>query len=318
MMGEQFRSDKIPATTPAAVVFSLRNHRKSSRQSSEINLGDDTMNKWLKRATFPLIVVCIVAVQAAGQDRRSSNDPLACRDNWHGERLANHCEIKEQTLAASGGPIKVDGRQNGGVSIKGWDRNEILVRERLQTSAPSQAEADSLARQIVVETGGANIFASGPANRQDYYWSVSYEVFVPRRSDLSLASHNGGISIVDVNGQLEFKAVNGGVALKRVGGRVRGATTNGGLMIELTGDRWDGEQLDVQTTNGGITMSLPENYSAHLETGTVNGNLSIDFPVSVQEKIPKELAVNLGSGGPTIRAMTTNGGIRIRRSGANF
>jgi hypothetical protein len=64
-------------------------------------------------------------------------------------------------------------------------------------------------------------------------------------------------------------------------------------------------------------MSLPENYSAHLETSTVNGGLSIDFPVTVQGRITKELAFNLGSGGATLKAMTTNGGVRIRRIGAN-
>jgi DUF4097 and DUF4098 domain-containing protein YvlB len=85
------------------------------------------------------------------------------------------------------------------------------------------------------------------------------------------------------------------------------------LHIELSGDRWDGEALDVSTTNGGVSMSIPENYSAHLETGTVNGHLNIDFPVTVQGNITRELAVNLGSGGATIRAMTTNGGVRIRR-----
>ena len=98
---------------------------------------------------------------------------------------------------------------------------------------------------------------------------------------------------------------------------MRGGTTNGGLVVELSGDRWDGEELDVKTTNGGIVMSVPDNYSAHLETGTVNGNLSIDFPVTVQGRITRELAVNLGSGGPTVRAVTTNGGIRIKRTGSN-
>jgi DUF4097 and DUF4098 domain-containing protein YvlB len=146
---------------------------------------------------------------------------------------------------------------------------------------------------------------------------VSYEVFVPRRSDLSLDTHNGGITISDVKGRIEFTALNGGVVLKRVGGNVHGGTTNGGLVVELAGDRWDGETLDVKTTNGGIVMSVPENYSAHLETGTVNGSLSIDFPVTVQGRITRELAVNLGSGGATLKAMTTNGGVRIRRIGTN-
>jgi DUF4097 and DUF4098 domain-containing protein YvlB len=262
------------------------------------------------------MLTIVTALSAFANNDEDKDKSMACRDDWHSDRLLSHCEIKEQTLPAAGA-ISVDGRQNGGVSVKGWDRNEILARARIQTAAPTQAEADALAQQITIQTAGAKIFANGPESRRDYYWSVSYEVFVPRHSDLSLTAHNGGIAISDVQGKLDFTTSNGGVALRRVGGTVHGGTTNGGLSIELSGDRWEGEEMDVKTTNGGISMSLPENYSAHLETGTVNGNLSIDFPVTVQGRITRELAVNLGSGGPTIRAMTTNGGVRVKRGSGN-
>ena len=270
------------------------------------------MNKLLSRAVLVVMMTCVLGVTGFSQQEKS-NDSLTCRDNWHNDKLVSHCEIKEQTLAATDSTITVDGRVNGGVSVQGWDRNEILMRARIQTAGSSEAEANELARQVTIETAGSKIFASGPPNRTDSWWSVSYEIFVPRRSNLSLKTNNGGISITDVNGQLEFSALNGGVNLRRVGGTVRGGTTNGGLNVELSGERWDGEALDVKTTNGGVSMWIPENYSAHLETGTVNGRLSIDFPVTVQGDITRELAVNLGSGGATIRAMTTNGGVRIRR-----
>ncbi len=270
------------------------------------------MNKWLRRSAFIFMLTIVTALPAFADQDKSS---MGCRDKWEDDRFT-HCEIKEQTLAPSG-TLSVDARQNGGVSVKGWDRNEILLKARIQASGSSQAEADDLAKQVRIETSGAKIFATGPESRREAHWSVSYEIFVPRKSDLSLVSHNGGISIIDVQGRLDFTAVNGGVSLRHVGGSVRGGTTNGGLSIELTGDRWDGEELDVKTTNGGISMSVPENYSAHLETGTVNGNLSIDFPVTVQGRITREIAVNLGAGGPTIRAMTTNGGVRVKRGTGN-
>lgn len=273
------------------------------------------MNKLPRRIAFAIMLVGALSAQVFAQ--KDGKNSFACREGHDGPR-AVHCEIKEQTLPAAGGTIKIDGRQNGGVSVKGWERNEVLVRARIQATAPTQAEADALANQIVINTSGANIFASGPETRKDHSWSVSYEVFVPRRSDLSLKSHNGGIAISDVHGRLDFEALNGGVVLSRVGGNVHGSTTNGGLVVQLTGDRWDGEGLDVKTTNGGITMSVPANYSAHLETGTVNGSLKIGFPVTVQGNITRELAVNLGSGGPTIRARTTNGGVTINRSELAF
>ena len=267
-----------------------------------------------------LLVTAGVAGLAQKTDRVKNKDgSLACREgqNWYNDRLSSICEIREQTLAMSGGTIAIDGRQNGGVSVKGWDKNEVLVRARVQTAAPTEAEAGQLAQQIRIETGGAKIFANGPENRRDYHWSVSYEVFVPRRADISAETKNGGISIADVNGKIDFTALNGGVVLKRVGGMVRGSTTNGGLVIELAGDRWDGDSLDVSTTNGGVTMEIPENYSANLQTGTVNGNISVDFPVTVQGQITKALTVNLGSGGPLVKAFTTNGGVRVKRLNAN-
>jgi hypothetical protein len=243
---------------------------------------------------------------------------LSCRDNsYYNDRLAGFCEMREQTLAPTGAPIGIDGRQNGGVAVKGWDQNQVLVRARVRTGAPTESDAEALAKQIRIETSGAKIFASGPDSRKDYNWEVSYEVFVPRRADLSVETHNGGISIADVNGRIEFTALNGGVALKRIGGAVHGSTTNGGLAIELGGDRWDGESLDVRTTNGGIVMSVPENYSANLQTGTVNGSVSVDFPVTVQGQVTKQIALNLGSGGATVKAMTTNGGVHLKRPTAN-
>jgi DUF4097 and DUF4098 domain-containing protein YvlB len=276
------------------------------------------MYRFLGRSVLIAALVIFTGVAVFAQKEKGKDKSLTCNENsWYNDRLVGNCEIREQTLAPSGGTIAIDGRQNGGVSVKGWDQNQVLVRARVQTGAPTAEEAKSLAGQIRIETSGAKIFASGPESRKDYHWDVSYEVFVPRRADLSVETQNGGIVIADVNGRIDFTALNGGVVLKRVGGAVRGSTTNGGLVIELAGDRWDGESLDVSTTNGGVIMSVPENYSAHLQTGTVNGSVSVDFPVNVEGKLKKQVAFDLGSGGAMVKAMTTNGGVHLKRLNAN-
>jgi hypothetical protein len=258
-----------------------------------------------------LIAALVTFTGVAAFAQRDKDRSLTCReDNWYNDRLVSNCEIREQTLSP-GGTIAIDGRQNGGISVKGWDQNQILVRARVQAGAPTAAEAQALGQQVRIETSGSKIHATGPESRRDYHWDVSYEVFVPRRADLSLETHNGGIAIADVSGRIDFTALNGGVVLKRVGGAVRGSTTNGGLVIQLSGDRWDGESMDVSTTNGGIIMSVPENYSAHIETGTVNGGVNTEFPVT--GRITRQIALNLGSGGATLRAMTTNGGVQLKK-----
>lgn len=268
------------------------------------------MFRFVGRSVFVAVLfvgaVCSAFAQKATLDCRNSN-------NWSDEKLVTKCEIREQTLALSGSTISIDGRQNGGVTVKGWDTNSILVRARVHVAAPTDGEAVGLAGMIRIETGGAKIYANGPESRKGYNWDVNYEVFVPRRADVEVETHNGGIVISEVSGRIDFTAMNGGVVLRRIGGTVRGSTTNGGLVIDLAGDHWEGETLDVRTTNGGVVMTVPETYSARLETGTVNGSISVDFPVTVQGRITKELAVNLGSGGATVKAVTTNGGVRITR-----
>jgi hypothetical protein len=192
------------------------------------------MNRWLWRSLLVVVALSLGSFSALAQ--RDKTRGMNCENSWSSERLANHCEIKEQTLAPAG-LISVDARKNGGVSVKGWERNEVLVRSKVQAAAPTQAEADELAKQVNINTAGGKIFADGPENRKDYWWSVSYELFVPRRSDLSLESNNGGIAIADVSGRLEFTALNAEMctarrlmagswlSLKVIGGTVRRSTS---------------------------------------------------------------------------------------------
>ncbi|MDO8681029.1 MAG: DUF4097 family beta strand repeat-containing protein [Acidobacteriota bacterium] len=109
-------------------------------------------------------------------------------------------------------------------------------------------------------------------------------------------------------GNLRFDTTNGGVRLADLGGRVNGRTTNGGLTVNLSGDRWDGEGIDVETSNGGVTLSLPDNYNAELEARTINGGLRVDFPITIQGELSgrRGITTTLGSGGPRcVSARTT-------------
>lgn len=225
---------------------------------------------------------------------------------------AFHCEVREETLMG-GNPLDIDASPNGGIRVLGWDRSEVLVRARVVGYARTDEEARQVASQVRVETGGGQVRALGPQRGHDGRWTVSFELSVPQRSQLTLRTVNGGISIRDLRGTVQFKATNGGVRLENVGGELRGETSNGGLSIDLSGDRWDGSGLDVETHNGGVTLTLPADYSAELEAGTTNGRLRVDFPITVQGHISRHITTMLGAGGPKIRAMTYNGGVNIRR-----
>jgi hypothetical protein len=223
------------------------------------------------------------------------------------------CDVRQQELSANGQRITVDGGQNGGISVRAWDGDRVLIGARIETSAPSADEAKDIASRIRIVTDGGHIRADGPERRSHRSWSMSFVLLVPRQSNLSLRANNGGLHVAGVQGQIVLSTQNGGIALDGVGGAVHGHTTNGGLAIDLTGNRWNGDGLDVTTRNGGVRLTVPTNYSAQLETGTMNGGMDIDFPITVQGHIGHHLSTQLGAGGATVRATTTNGGVSVRQ-----
>jgi hypothetical protein len=262
----------------------------------------------LRTIGFSTLFLAITLTPATAQT--TSLEANTC-DDISSDR-AYHCEMREETLAG-GNPVRVDASPNGGIRVRGWERNEVAIRSRVVAYADSEQEARRLASQVRIETAGGEVGAQGPDRDNESYFVVSYELNVPQNANLTLKTVNGGISVRDLRGTVNFDAVNGGVKLENVGGEVRGETNNGGVTIDLTGERWDGAGLDVETHNGGVRLNLPANYSAELETGTTNGRLNVEFPVTVHGRVGKRLHTTLGGGGPKIRAVTYNGGVSIRQ-----
>lgn len=266
--------------------------------------------RWSARSAAPLAVL-LAATAAHGQtDSREWME--RCQEGGWRDRGEVHCEVRETRLPATGA-LSVDAEPNGGVSVEGWDRNEVLVVARVQAHADSEEEARRLASEVRVVAEGSTVRTDGPDTRGRRGWSVSYQVFVPRRTDLELESTNGGLHVADVSGELELSTTNGGISLRGVAGDVRGETVNGGLNVELDGSGWEGRGLDLETTNGGVTLTLPAGYSAHLQSSTVNGGFETDFPLTLRGRIGKRVEADLGSGGAPIRIATTNGGVRLRQ-----
>ena len=228
--------------------------------------------------------------------------------------LKNFCETRDLTLPATNGqPLTVDGGPNGGITVRGWDGPNVRVRAKVQAWGSSEAAAATRAHRISIATQGNTLRAADP--EKDHDWSVSYEIFVPRTTALVLNTTNGGIHIENVQAAIRFETTNGGVSLANLGGSVKGETTNGGLSIALSGSQWQGQGLDVSTTNGGIHWKLPRAYSARFVTSTNMGGIRTELPVTKTGMFHKEVEASLGQGGAVVKAVTTNGGISVDQGG---
>ena len=253
-----------------------------------------------------------VAARAVVPAQQVSSDWCA-DENWGRDR-EGHCEVREFTLPATGAILNVDASPNGGIRVEGAPRQDILVQAKVVATADTEARAREIAASVRINPTAERIEAEGVGSLRDREgWHVSYRLAVPSEAGLSLRTTNGGITLNNVSGRIEFRTTNGGVKLSNLGGEVKGRTTNGGIDVDLTGATWQGAGLDVETSNGGVKLAIPANYSAQLETGTVNGRLDVQFPVTVHGRLDRDISATLGSGGPTIRVRTSNGGVRITR-----
>jgi len=265
---------------------------------------------WACLATLGLTVSLHGATPAA---RQSAADECRNEEN-RGDDRRTFCEVREYTVPAAGATLSVNAAPNGGIRVDGGDRGDILVRAKVVATGRTEEEARALAARVQITATADRVTADGPDRTgRNEGWTVSYRIAAPVRTPLALNSTNGGITIDNVHSRVEFKTVNGGVTLTRMGGDVEGRTSNGGVNITLDGSTWDGRGLDVQTSNGGVNLAIPVSYSAHLDTGTNNGSLRIDFPMTFQGTIGRTFATDIGSGGPDIRVRTSNGGVRITK-----
>lgn len=268
---------------------------------------------WIRDA---IMLAALALIPRAVHAQDSDDDWVRdCRDNNRRERLETYCTVRVETLRGAGSRLRVADLRNGGASVRGWDRPEIEVHARIRARARSEGDARALVDEVRIETSGADIRSSGPRNDRDENWYVSYVIYAPTRTNVSIDAVNGPVSLSGIDGRIDAATINGPLSLRDLAGDVRATTQNGPLTVRLSGATWRGEGLHAETRNGPATLHIPDGYSARLETGTVNGPMDSSIPLTVTflGRRNQQIESVLGKGGPTIHVTTQNGPLSIQR-----
>lgn len=259
-------------------------------------------------ACAALIAVLPLSAQSFATHPCNSPDDSGFLSRWiNGEQA---CEVRTTTFPLVNGHLNVNA-MNGGIEVIGQDRSDIALEAHVTAHALSQSEAESLLHEITIQTG-ATVEAHGPQSHGNRNWSVGYKLLVPHQLAGRFHTMNGGLSLSAIHGDIDGDTMNGGLHFENLGGHVHLSTTNGGIHAIFGGNTWQGTGLTASTTNGGVSVTLPGSYNAHLVAETTNGGVSLDVPNANQGGVHRHsIDTNLGSGGPTLDFETTNGGISI-------
>jgi DUF4097 and DUF4098 domain-containing protein YvlB len=217
---------------------------------------------------------------------------------------------------------------NGGVEVQSWDKNEVEIKAYKRVRAGNKGQAEELMQELkieVVQTATEiKITTITPAAmRKDggfFDWlfngdnnscSVEYQLLVPKSIDLNIETTNGKVYCQQIKGRLRLNSTNGKITAREIEGLVRSKTTNGSLDIEFISVPSD-EEINFSTTNGSITLRLPENYGAEVNLKTTNGHIDSDFSYTEQGDWSRQhVSGIIGDGTGTLYCHTTNGSIRL-------
>jgi DUF4097 and DUF4098 domain-containing protein YvlB len=236
-------------------------------------------------------------------------------DDWCAAGRSNQeqvCEVRELTAQLRNGAFSINTGPNGSISVEEWDGRDVRILARVAAQARTEGAARDAFEQISLRVGTGSFETEGPRSIRNGGWSVSVRIQVPRGTDLTLSTTNGSIKVEGVSGPVTGRTTNGSITATELRGRVNLRTTNGAIQAHFDGPLPPEGEVRLQTTNGGLDLTLPRDVSARLEASTTNGGISTDFPITVQGRIGRQVSATLGGGGPLIEARTTNGAIRLR------
>jgi hypothetical protein len=142
--------------------------------------------------------------------------------------------------------------------------------------------------------------------------NVEFTVRVPAGVRLTGATVNGDVMVESLKSDVLATTVNGSVEVSTTG-YAEAETVNGSIRAAMKSTSWP-DRLAFHTVNGGITLDLPDGFAADVDARTVNGDVSTDFPLTIQGRFgPRRVTGKIGGGGSRLSLATVNGSIQLRR-----
>jgi len=153
------------------------------------------------------------------------------------------------------------------------------------------------------------------------------------RGNVEAHSSNGSVEVNDVSGHMSFHTSNGSVHAENTHGAFEAETSNGGVHVHLTDsdagnairvsssngpidlelDRPGSSDVVAHTSNGSVTVRMPESARAAVHATTSSrGSVHSDFEILTRGELSRNrMEGTIGGGGPKIDLATSNGNIRL-------
>ncbi len=202
-----------------------------------------------------IVVLCVPALlTVAGCDIQIGD--------WHQAKYER--TVQRQTPLAAGSTLVAETRF-GSVSVAGADVADCNVVAKIIARAPTEEEAKQIAEQVKIELeragGTLKVVAEKPHVKQKRSVSISYNITVPRQTNVQCGSSYGALALTDLNGTIKGKTSSGSIKTHNIQGPVRLETAYGSVSCRHI----SGDNIRLKSSSGSITAEDIQG-PAHLET----------------------------------------------------
>jgi DUF4097 and DUF4098 domain-containing protein YvlB len=206
------------------------------------------MGKVLAFTLFSLLVNCqsggIVMTQET-KGGKAGNDPA-----------------RENVLPApAGGNLSVELDTGGTVALSIWDREAVSVTTVRDDGDGRDAEVEVRERP----GGGVLLTSRYTGDKQSHATSMRFDIKVPKRFDVRIASSGGAVSVTGLDGTISGHTNGGDLILSGARGRIDLSTGGGNVTLNAS-------ELDGQVSTGGgnvLFRDVKGNVQGRTGGGTV-------------------------------------------------
>jgi DUF4097 and DUF4098 domain-containing protein YvlB len=214
-------------------------------------------------------------------------------------------DIKRVEIRIPSGKVDITGTTDEQISYKGELLNnassQAKADEKTKSNWRVQKNGDTL--ELVLEQAGPkwNLFTI-------FDWKAKkphLEVKIPQSLLTKIETANGSVHVTDMNGDSDIKSSNGEITAINVKGNVKADTSNGsGTFTDIAGS------LDIQTNNGALTLTnIAGTVVAESSNGSIKGSSIINGDWELGTSNGKVTLAIPESSHASIQADTSNGKI---------
>lgn len=181
-------------------------------------------------------------------------------------------------------------------------------------SVDAEEHIDDIEITESVAGGELTLEADMPdTSERDY--RADFDFTAPADNYLDIITVNGDVSLYDMTAGATVLITNGGITTENMHGSVEGTIVNGAIHCDME-ELGANEAILLATTNGMVTLLLPEDVRAEFDASTTNGEITISgftsITYTINETNHKAGTLGVGSTNATINITVVNGDVVIQ------